>query len=175
MSPLPDTSVTVIGCVLACILVGGGCGLVAWWRDALPKTLWVVGFLAVIMLVGLDNHCSALRRLSQGRTGDPLCNFARAFDTRQVDTWVIRAVWDALQSCVMRKSDPFPFLPEDRISEDLGIDSEDLTDIVTDVAERAGYSGDDFELNPMCGKVETVGDLVLFVNQQPSLHRRRVG
>ncbi len=54
------------------------------------------------------------------------------------------------------KSGPFPLLPKDRIWKDLLIVSEELDDIVTDVAERAGYSDDDLDLNPMYGGVSLV-------------------
>ncbi len=175
MHQLPDESMTIIGCIMTIVCLVGGGGLVVWRLDALGPTFGFAGLLAVFYLIATQCHGSHLKRLSAGRTGDPLCNFARAFDTRQVDTWIIRAVWDSLQFYVGSKSGPFPLLPEDQIFEDLCIDPEDLDDIITGVAERTGYSVDDCESNPVYGNVESVGDLVLFVNHQPRLRSLQAG
>ena len=49
------------------------------------------------------------------------------------------------------------------------MDDEDLEDIALEIARRARRSFENFEQNPLYGKVKTVGDLVSFVNRQPLL------
>lgn len=173
MPPLPHSSMTdVVGYLVAVLGIGG---LLIWWFDALAVSLWVIAVIAVFTLVASVDRRMQLSELSKARIGNPLCNFARSFDARHVDTWIIRAVWDALQFYIGRRGHSFPLLPKDQIVDDLSIDPEDLEDIAMDVAKRTGHSVDDFETNPLFGSVESVGDLVLFVNHQPRLAELRVG
>jgi hypothetical protein len=162
----------VVGCWVAVLGIGG---FLVWWLDVVAGTLLVIAGVVVLIIGARVSWRTKLRELREGRTGDPLCNFARAFDARQVDTWIIRAVWDSLQFYVARRGHPFPLLPGDRIVDDLGIDPKDLEDTAMAVAKRTGHSADEFETNPLFGTVESVGDLVLFVNHQPRVSRLRVG
>ena len=52
---------------------------------------------------------------------------------------------------------------------DLDIDPEDLADVARDAAFRALRSMDDCDKNPLYGKVQTVGDLVTFLEYQPRI------
>ena len=47
------------------------------------------------------------------------------------------------------------------------MDWEDVDDLASDVAARAGRSMGHTESNPFYGQVKTVGDLVLFLTYQP--------
>ena len=63
----------------------------------------------------------------------------------------------------------FPVRASDLLLKDLHIDSDDIEDLLVDIAARSGYSLDETENNPLYGKINTVHDLVLFINAQPRL------
>jgi hypothetical protein len=63
----------------------------------------------------------------------------------------------------------FPVRASDSLLADLNIDSDDIEDLLVDIATRSGHSLDEAEKNPFYGKINTVRDLVLFVNAQPRL------
>lgn len=106
-----------------------------------------------------------LQALANARAGETLCHFARSFDTRNTDTWVIRAVHQELQ-LLLAPCVAFPIRASDVLLGELGIDSDDLEDLIVDVADRTGRSLDRAEHNPLFGKVRTVRDLVSFVDAQ---------
>jgi acyl carrier protein len=54
----------------------------------------------------------------------------------------------------------------DVLLNELGIDSDDLEDLIVDVADRTGRSLDRAEHSPFFGKVRTVRDLVSFLDAQ---------
>jgi hypothetical protein len=112
----------------------------------------------------------AKRQLTQklaAREGESICQFARSFDCRRVDTWIIRAVYEALQAQVP-SARPMPIRAIDSLAHDLGVDDEDLEWVAAEeVARRTGRSMIGFERNPYYGKVRTAADLVHFFNQQP--------
>ena len=108
-----------------------------------------------------------LARLRKGREVESICTFARAFDLRQIDPWVVRAVWDALQPYVRSKGRDFPIRPSDDITRDLCVDPEDGDELVASCAKRAGRSMEYAEQNPLFGSIWTVEDFVRFLNAQP--------
>ncbi|MYM69161.1 hypothetical protein GTP45_20300 [Pseudoduganella sp. FT55W] len=109
-----------------------------------------------------------LRRLTREREGESICEFAREFDTRQVDTWIIRAVYEQLQCHLSHVHPAFPIRARDRLKEDLQLDDVDLDiDIAQEVEQRTGRSLDGSDSNPYFGKVETAADLVMFFQGQP--------
>lgn len=61
----------------------------------------------------------------------------------------------------------FPVRASDSLVNDLRIDSEDVEDLLVDIAARSGHSLDETQSNPFYGKIDTVRDLVLFINSQP--------
>ncbi|MEM6482681.1 MAG: hypothetical protein AAF681_12595, partial [Pseudomonadota bacterium] len=106
-----------------------------------------------------------LARLSEERQGLSICHFARSFERREVDPWVIRAVYEEVQNFC---GDGFPILAEDDFTKTYRMHPDDLDlDIVTYVSQRSGRTLDACEKNPLFGHVHTVGDLVHFFNQQP--------
>ena len=106
------------------------------------------------------------------REGHSICHFAREFDCRAVDTWVIRAVYETLQDELAPYHPAFPLSVTDRLVEDLGIDPEDLDlGIAPGVAERSMRTLEHRERNPLYGRVETAGDLVLFFQGQAQAGR----
>jgi hypothetical protein len=58
-----------------------------------------------------------------------------------VDTWVIRAVYDALQDYLVPAFPDFPLRASDRLVKTLVADADDLDmDIVAEIAQRTGRS-----------------------------------
>lgn len=60
-----------------------------------------------------------------------------------------------------------PLRPSDSLERNLHIDSDDLTDIARDATVRVGRAFENLEANPFYGRVDTVRDLVAFVQHQP--------
>ena len=152
--PWPLSAKLVVGAV--------GAGAVAF-AVALPPV--AVGLAALYALGGLSLR-RRFDRMRAERTDESICTFARAFDLRTVDPWIVRAVWDDLQTYVRTGNRDFPIRPSDDIAEDLSIDPEDIEDVATRAAQRAGRSMEDAVLNPFHGSVRTAGDLVRFLNAQ---------
>lgn len=102
------------------------------------------------------------QRVAAERREESICSFARSFNCRATDTWIVRAVFEEAGAYVR-----FPIRPEDRLEEDLKIDSEDIDYLAEVIALRTGRPLEECEKNPLCGKVKTVGELVeFFVYQQ---------
>jgi len=108
-----------------------------------------------------------LDAMAKARGAESICSFARSFDTRQTDTWVIRAAHQELQRWLHSLRPDFPVCATDALLADLRIDPDDVEDLALDIAARSGRSLDQAEHNPYYGKVYTVSDLVLFMNAQP--------
>jgi len=98
------------------------------------------------------------------RAEENICSFRRSFDLHQIDAWIVRAVYEELIELVDQ-----PLRASDRLEEDLHIDPEDLEDVATNVAARAGYDLTDYQQNPFYSKLKTVGDLVMFFTHQRKL------
>lgn len=109
-----------------------------------------------------------LRRLAKAREGESICEFAREFDARSVDTWIVRAVYEQIQGQLQHVHPVFPVRSTDRLKEDLHLDDDDLDmDIAMQIEQRTGRSLGQTNANPHFGKVKTVGDLVFFFQAQP--------
>ena len=106
------------------------------------------------------------RQLVTSRQDESICEFARSFD-RQTDTWLIRAVYEEVSRYLSVDGRTIPVRRQD-LCENL-IDPEDLGDIAKDVAFRARRSMEDCDKNPLYGKVQTVGDMVTFLEYQPRI------
>ena len=129
---------------------------------------------AIVVLAALGTyvwnaHRSELRRLktqTAARPGESICTFARGLP-RTVDPWIVRAVSDALRPYVTYPGGRMPLRAADSFTADIRMDPDDLEDIVDRLALRTGRSLQGTERNPYVGRVATVGDLVLFLNEQP--------
>ena len=110
----------------------------------------------------LEGMCST-------RDEESICTFAQSFSNRHVDTWVIRAAHQEIQQLMKSYISAFPVRASDSLLDDLNIDSDDIEDLLVDIATRSGRSLDETEKNPFYGKINTVRDLVLFVNAQSRL------
>ena len=129
-----------------------------------PVLVTVIEMLVLWSWTSLILDGRFLNRLASGRNAESICTFARSFDCRAVDTWVIRAVYETLQEWIA--SDGFPMRASDRISDDLRLDDEDLDYLAEEIAERSCRTLSDSESNPFYESVTTVRDLVLFFAHQ---------
>ncbi len=108
-----------------------------------------------------------LTALADQRAGETLADFFQQFDPDRVDSWVIRAAYERLQQVVWPDR-ALPFHADDDFTEQLYTDPDDLEVLVIiPVAKRLGRSLNAFEQNPYYQRIETVGDLVMFINAQP--------
>jgi hypothetical protein len=104
------------------------------------------------------------KRLAASRAGESICTFARTFDRRTVDPWIIRAVYEEFYAHFGGR---LSIRATDRIEEDLRMDWDDVDDLLSAAALRAGRSLDYLEPNPFYGRVRSVGDLVQLLMNQP--------
>ena len=124
--------------------------------------------LGIVLLLALHRIWDdrRLRRLATNRRGESICTFARAFDRRGTDFWVVRAVHDELRPYCTFRGGQFPLRGTDSLTDDLHIDG-DVEDIARDATVRVGRAFRDLEANPWYSRVATVGDMVAFVQHQP--------
>lgn len=109
-----------------------------------------------------------LLAIAAAREGQTICEFAREFDARAVDTWIIRAAYEQLQGQLRHIHPAFPVRADDRLKEDLFLDDDDLDiDLAQEVEARTGRSLDGSAKNPSLGGIKTVRDFVLFFHSQP--------
>lgn len=130
--------------------------------------------LATVLIFGFASRrhnrkrIASLEALATQRRGETICEFAREFNSRQIDTWIIRAVFEQLQHYLAGEASNFPVRADDQLVGLLIADPDDLDmDIVEEIANRTGRSLGQLERNPHCGQVHTVRDLVQFFNAQP--------
>ena len=166
---MPATPEHKVSPLAYAVLLAFGLGIVyLCWR--IPFVIAVVASIALLSWVVWIFERKRLAKLSANRHEDSICTFARSFDCRHVDTQIIRAVYEELQSYLSDSHDKFPIRASDRIDEDLRIDREDLDDIAYDIAARAGCDMANTKANPLFDKVNTVADMVLFF-----AHQTRIG
>ena len=143
-----------------------GVGLL-WLFSRYPGVLAIVTLGLLLAALSAIKQRRQLDALASTRRHDSICTFVRSFDYRQVDTWILRAVYEALQANVSA-SGKFPLRADDRLKEDLQLDEDDLDlDLLPDIAQRAGRTLEHTEINPHYGQVRTVRDLVMFLTVQP--------
>lgn len=135
---------------------------VAWFAFANPPVRWtLVGCGALLTVLSLF-HRRWLRRLSEERKEESIGSFSHALPARKHDTWVVRAVYDEISSRAGA-----PIRPSDNVVRFWGIDGDDLDDAIVRIARRAGRSLAGVEKNPLSGRVETVADVIAFIEHQP--------
>jgi hypothetical protein len=162
MPPAPCQPTSSVGCVILLILSGGLLYLFPVHMLVLRVGYALIGVYATIKM---RRH---IARMAAGRDGESTCTFARSLDYRNIDTWIIRAVYEALQPHCEFGGLRFPLRASDRLEDDLGLDDELLNDLVVDViVYRTGRLLVDADKNPFYGNVVTVRDLVMFFSHQP--------
>lgn len=151
------------------LLLGGVLSSFLWFASTATTVLVGLAFAAIWILDHrmLNRDRVRLAVMAAAREGESICQFARSFDTRRVDTSVIRAVYETLQQELDFAHPAFPVRASDTLQV-LLCDPDDLDMAVApEVGRRAGRSLDDVEANPYYGKVKSVTDLVMFFNVQP--------
>ena len=129
--------------------------------------LTLLGFGLLFALPTGRRQEQRLRDLAASREGQSICEFAREFDLRVVDTWVVRAVYEQLQRQLEHIHPAFPLRADDRLREDLLLEDDDLDmEVAQEVEQRTGRSLNDTGANPYHGKVRTIRDLVFFFQAQ---------
>ncbi|AFV00104.1 hypothetical protein [Simiduia agarivorans] len=135
-----------------------------------PWYLLVIAGIALVVIVwsaidqpNVERH---FQNLCKERSGSSICEFAREFDSKVVDTWIIRAVYEQLQAALPTKQS-VPIKASDGLFDTLMLDEDDLDlELIEEIAQRTGRSVEGYESNPYYGKVTTAGNLVLFFNHQ---------
>ena len=158
-APMPAAGWLIVGAV-----VTGSIYL--FWK----YPLWLLICPAIALLIW-DSSRRDKRRVTEflaERKNESICDFARAFDARTVDTWVIRAVYEEIQSLLGDAWRDVPIRADDNLMKDLDLDDEDIDmSLIDAIAQRTGRSLGDYEQNSMYGQVYTARDLVMFFNEQP--------
>lgn len=177
---LNATSWLVIALLCAGLLYGVYRMVAAFITDGNPLILIISAFVAWLVIEGIrDNRQwrAHLRMLAQQRKDHSICDFARSFDAREVDTWVIRASWNVLSESVNRDGpDGFtvPIFADDRLADEFMLeDDEDLLETLEEMAHRAGRSTELLGTEGFSGPVITVRDAVLLLNALPMTEERK--
>ena len=156
-----------VGCWMLLLLVTL-VGLLLWPIWSCPFLLLLVPVYILIDAWIKDKRKEHFDNLLKDRGNDSICTFSRHFEYREIDTWVIRAVYEQLQNYMNDEKENFPIRATDDVFEDLMIDEEDFVyDLVEEIAQRTGRSLENVESNPYYGKTNVVENLVLFFNEQP--------
>jgi hypothetical protein len=163
MPPAPDQHCGIVGWAILLALAGGLLYLLYLFPTIV---LSILGVFAVLGSISANNRRRHLGRLAAGRQGESTCTFARSFDYRNMDMWILRAVYEELQSWCKIGSQDFPLRATDRL-DDLRVDLEIFEDSSLEkIAHRTGRSLDNTDQNPLFGKIVTVNDLVMFFSYQ---------
>lgn len=134
------------------------------------EILYVIGIIVIaIVLSTIFNHYR-MKGIAISRGDADICKYARSFDYRNVDTKIIREVYEKVQEWSGNyEGKPFPVVADDNFDNIYQMDPDDLDDIYWEVADKFGISTDNPEANPYYGKVTTVQNLVLFLHHQPRI------
>lgn len=170
--PMPNKWVAFVFYLMVLLLLSG-LAYLAYQAWAEPSIIWaylvVVALFVLLVFWGSKQEQDRIQRLiqlAQARHGDDIGDFARAFDVRRVNTWVIRAVYEELQ-LEIADSYPelpqFPIRPDDKII-DLLNDADDFdASVLPRIYQRTGK----ICRNTFVTEINTVRELVLFVNRLP--------
>jgi hypothetical protein len=164
----------MIGCIIAVLLFLFVMLIIFIFNEPGSAVFVVPPMIAYFLFLFLSDAysnkrtLSRLKEMSEERQGLSIGHFARSFDCRKVDTWIIRAVYDYIQECMSyRQTENFPLKADDNMFDSLKIDPEDFDYDIEELAEKIGRTSNNIENNPYYGKVITVRDLVNFFNNQP--------
>lgn len=143
-----------------------------WWGEPAFR-IFLLACIAVILASFFDTRdLEVLRRLQAERENEDIGSFARALNYRQIDPWIIRAVYEEINDELPLDS-PLPLRPSDHLEKDLKLDAEDLEFVLERIFARVGLSDENIDKNLYYGKIETVQDLVNFCNGQPRKIQRK--
>lgn len=131
--------------------------------------LIICGSILVVVIWSIIGHVR-MKKIATER-GDPnICEYARSFDYRSVDTKIIREVWNEVQLNLGKfGGKPFPVKAEDMFDGTYNMHPDDLDEIYWSVAHRLGIDTEQPEKNPYFNQVTSVKNLVLFLHNQPRI------
>ncbi|GGY74295.1 hypothetical protein GCM10011613_19590 [Cellvibrio zantedeschiae] len=127
--------------------------------------------LAIVLGLFVYERFKAYRHfgiLVSQRVGESLSTFAREQNLREIDTFVVRAVYEEIRLDLPVQN--FPLRWSDNLYSDLLLTGDEMEDLIERVALRAGRCIRHTAANPLAGKILTVGDLIAFFNHQPQDH-----
>lgn len=131
----------------------------------------IIAVLILIIMETIHNHYR-MKKIALARGKQDICSYARSFDYRNVDTKIMRLVYEKVQKWAgTYEEQPFPVQCNDDFDTIYRMDPDDLDDIYWEVADELGISTEHAEENPYFGKVNTVKELVLFLHHQPKLEK----
>ena len=132
----------------------------------------IVGF-GILIFIGSCIafwHHRRMRSIVLSRSNSDICRYARSFDYRNVDTKIMREVYNHVQEWAGKyEGIPFPVEADDCFDAIYKMHSDDLDDIYLDIAQKLGISTENPKANPYWNKVTTVKNLVLFLHNQPKV------
>jgi hypothetical protein len=118
----------------------------------------VAGF--TVLQIQINRH---QRRMKQQRASLSICDFAREFDARKIDPWVIRFVYEELTDLT-----DYPICASDHLYDDLHLDPDDVElDLLSHISPRLArdiHGAPDSDI-----PVETAHDLVQWIDRLPQL------
>lgn len=129
---------------------------------ALTLACWPLVLLVLLMFVDSWIHAEPAPTDRTPRVDATICHFARTFERRSVDTWILRATYEQLS-----ESHGQPIRADDHLLDLL--DAEEIDFDVAELAARCGRSLDQPAANPFYENLTTVRDLVRFLDHQPML------
>ncbi len=152
-------------------------GMVIFFLTLIAAAIYSTSFLVILTTIivaavvlvyaNQPKYEKHFKKLLKTRKDKSICEFAKEFDRKSVDTWIIRATYEQVQNALDLKY-AFPLIGSDRLIDDLLLDGDDIDlDLVEEISQRTNRTLEDIESNPLMGKVYTVKDLVLFFNHQP--------
>jgi hypothetical protein len=137
------------------------------------QPLGSLALIGAVLAVGWLYDRPRGRRLGVERLSRPnedYGTFVRAFDQSgpdPVDLWAVRVVWEAIHPLTALRGPAIPLRPADRFALDLGVDPEEVEEIVPGLVERCGRTVGNWSANPYFSGLSTVGALVHFISAQP--------
>lgn len=134
------------------------------------NTFLIIGasILAIVIWMIIDHY--RMKKIAIERGNPNICEYARSFDYRNVDTKIMREVWNEVQLNLGNyNGKPFPVKAEDMFEETYNMHPDDLDDIYWSVADRLGIDTEQPENNPYFNQVTSVKNLVLFLHNQPRI------
>lgn len=140
-------------------------GFYVLWTHPIASVFAIGLFLSVCAYEHIKTKVHFNGLMNQ-RAGESLCTFARAQDLTDIDTLIVRAVYEELQLEIVSQKD-FPLRWSDNLYSDLRLQGDDIEDLIERVAQRTGRCIKHTALNPLFGNIHTVSDLIAFLNHQP--------
>ena len=134
------------------------------------KTLYIIIGFVILIVFGSIYQYYRLKKIATMRGAADICTYARSFDYRNIDTKIMRAVFEKVQEWAGEfDGKPFPVKADDDFDRIYQMDPDDLDDIYYEVANELGISTERAEDNPYYDKVKSVKELVLFLHNQQKI------